>query len=487
MMALGERATAMLNDPDFAGEERRSWRFFDARRAPLRELLALRFRNQNLENDFWRYYSPISLFQSRLAFLLASVFLVSDYAADAISYGLAGATANLLRIILLSPLFIAMFAVSFYTYIQKRYEIYISCFFALTASILFLTLFFLDKEGGNGLSSTVGFLNLFFILLFSFVMIGTRFHASIITSIFITIVFMSLLYVATGANVKLYYLFYQIFTMFSLCALLGFTREFVLRADFATQIELAEARLAKDRADARYLEWLRSLAAFLRHEVRHPVAQINSSLELIQLADINDSVGDYTTSASNGVQHVWNLIERASRATDAEAFVRQSHARWIDLPALLTETVGSFQQTNSGINFSLRQPTALRVHADPTLIKEGVGNLLSNAASFAQDQSTVDISLETNGLHALIQVANKGALIEGEVKTLFSPFFSTRSGPSSEHHGLGLYLVRLIAEQHDGTAHISNLDDGSGVVATIQLPLPTMDRRSSGSPEPSRT
>ena len=54
---------------------------------------------------------------------------------------------------------------------------------------------------------------------------------------------------------------------------------------------------------------------------------------------------------------------------------------------------------------------------------------------------------------------------------LFGPFASTRSGPSSEHQGLGLYLVRLVAEHHGGKAIISNLDDGSGVEASIFLPL----------------
>ncbi len=192
----------MFKDPEVAGEHYGFWRFLQTRRISLRELLALRFRNPDLESDFSRYYTPISLFQSRLAFLLASVFLISDYAADAICYGLAGAPANLLRVIVLSPLFIVILVASFYPYIQKRYEAHVSVFFTVTASILFLTLYWVDKDGGNGLSSTVGFLNLFFILIFSFVMIGTRFYTSIITSLFITTVFVSLLYIGVGANIK---------------------------------------------------------------------------------------------------------------------------------------------------------------------------------------------------------------------------------------------------------------------------------------------
>ena len=41
------------------------------------------------------------------------------------------------------------------------------------------------------------------------------------------------------------------------------------------------------------------------------------------------------------------------------------------------------------------------------------------------------------------------------------------------HLGLGLYIVRLIAEAHRGTVHADNRGDGSGVVVTVALPLPT--------------
>jgi two-component system, OmpR family, sensor histidine kinase ChvG len=115
----------------------------------------------------------------------------------------------------------------------------------------------------------------------------------------------------------------------------------------------------------------------------------------------------------------------------------------------------------------------VRVNVDPALLKEAVSNLLSNAASFATEQSTVEIRLEQTATSATIKVRNKGPLLSNDAEVLFGPFASTRSGPFSKHQGLGLYLVRLIAEHHGGTAAIMDIDDKSGVEASIRLLLQT--------------
>lgn len=262
--------------------------------------------------------------------------------------------------------------------------------------------------------------------------------------------------------------------------------ERLFRDQFLAERDLEREREALSRqnhSNARYLAWLRQLAQFLRHEVRHPVAQINSSVEIAQLACADDPrVAPYLASAVASNQQVWNLIERASQATDAEAFVRQFQGRWIDLGAVLTEQLDAFRNANPGVEFRLTGRTGIWTWLDPTQVKEAVGNLLSNAVSFADEGSTIEIDLAVTRAEAVVSVTNRGPLVDGNPEALFGPFVSARRELPGEHHGLGLYLVRLIAEQHGGTATIANLDDGSGVRAAIRLPLSAV----TGTPSDSR-
>jgi signal transduction histidine kinase len=249
---------------------------------------------------------------------------------------------------------------------------------------------------------------------------------------------------------------------------LSYTIEFLERKSFILSRQLKQEKERSDNHSA----WLHQLATFLRHEVRQPVAQINSSIELSALRRHDAAALEgHLTDATRATQHVWNLIERASRATDAEAYVREGHRERIDLQQLLSELVQSFTNTYSGVEFKFHGQIEVYVSADPDLIKEAISNLLSNAASFADEQTVIDVFLQRRGSMAEIRVCNKGPLIGGDTNTLFQPFATTRSGSSGEHHGLGLYLVRLIAQQHGGRAAIANAADGTGVEATIMIPV----------------
>jgi signal transduction histidine kinase len=73
----------------------------------------------------------------------------------------------------------------------------------------------------------------------------------------------------------------------------------------------------------------------------------------------------------------------------------------------------------------------------------------------------------------VLEVANDGPLIAARVLPhLFESLYEHRSGRDDKpHFGLGLYIVKLIAEFHGGTARAANREDGGGVVFTVTLPM----------------
>jgi signal transduction histidine kinase len=124
-------------------------------------------------------------------------------------------------------------------------------------------------------------------------------------------------------------------------------------------------------------------------------AQISSSVELIQLLSNNDGrLKPYVVRASQAAAHVWNLIERASRAADVEEFVRQSQSRLININHLLAQLIASHRQIYFGVDFRLESIASIYVHSDPALIKEAVGNLLVIAVSFAREGIAVKVAYD---------------------------------------------------------------------------------------------
>ena len=146
--------------------------------------------------------------------------------------------------------------------------------------------------------------------------------------------------------------------VFSLALILGllflcaYQRETVSRSLFLRNKEKQQAARRHIEENERDLEWLRSLAAFLRHEVRQPVALVSSSLDIMRLHQPKDDIKEQIKNAETGVRHVWNLIDRATRATDLEAFVRESQARSVDAGQLIGDLVNEFGQTYTGVGFT---------------------------------------------------------------------------------------------------------------------------------------
>jgi len=113
----------------------------------------------------------------------------------------------------------------------------------------------------------------------------------------------------------------------------------------------------------------------------------------------------------------------------------------------------------------------------PDAIAQLLDKLVENANDFAPPESAIRISLEADARMARLAVENDGPPLPGEaIARLFESMVSLR-GPESRgeavdgaHLGLGLYIVRLVAEWHGGRVRASNLPSGRGVRFEVELP-----------------
>ncbi|MBS0614725.1 MAG: histidine kinase, partial [Proteobacteria bacterium] len=85
----------------------------------------------------------------------------------------------------------------------------------------------------------------------------------------------------------------------------------------------------------------------------------------------------------------------------------------------------------------------------------------------------IRIALRRDAASYVLEVGNDGPVIpESLLPRLFESLFELRDAAGERpHFGLGLYIVRLIAEFHDGRVSVANRADGSGVVFSVALPM----------------
>jgi dedicated sortase system histidine kinase len=223
-----------------------------------------------------------------------------------------------------------------------------------------------------------------------------------------------------------------------------------------------------------YNDYLRTLSRKLSHELRTPIAVIQTSLEnLEQAADKETQSSVYLQRARTGLQRLNRILTAMSEANRLEESIRNNQLTDVDLVTLLREVFEAYRGIYPGHALVLDiQAEAAFVAGVPDLIVQALDKLMDNAASFCPTGGKIELRLAavTDGWD--ISVCNEGSALREELQdSLFEPMVSLRGNESSDVHlGLGLHIVRLIVDFHRGRVRADNLPEGRGVGVTIHLP-----------------
>lgn len=227
---------------------------------------------------------------------------------------------------------------------------------------------------------------------------------------------------------------------------------------------------------AQYTQYLEALSSRLSHELRTPLSVVRTSLENLDMDTLDEQSRVLIQRADGGAAHLGRIIKALVDSTRLEQSVQSVDTQNVDLAQWVQASADLYQQVYPDIHFIVHPADlpVLRVLASPELLQQAMDKLVDNAVSFSSDATVVlQLTLDStaNRPHALLSVANRGPAIDEAIsEQLFDPLVSHRTSSVDEMHlGLGLYIVRLIAEGVGGEAFARN--QSGWVVFGLSLPL----------------
>lgn len=210
------------------------------------------------------------------------------------------------------------------------------------------------------------------------------------------------------------------------------------------------------------------------HEIKTPLAVIDAANEV---QEIESGESEWTQSIHEQVARLTALTERLvflARMDEGSAGFTMAS---IDLSEAVDKAAAPFESVavSRGKRLSMSVATGVRAHADAAAVAQVVELLLDNATRYASEGSVIELSLR-----AVSRGAGKGSaelvvsnavdeLPEGDLDRLFDRFYRADVSRSSKTggSGVGLSVVRAIAEAHGGSASVCG--HGNQITFTVRL------------------
>ncbi len=230
------------------------------------------------------------------------------------------------------------------------------------------------------------------------------------------------------------------------------------------------ARLLQAVSD--YTAYLQKLAGRLSHELKTPLAMTRSSLENLASESLSPDARRYLERAREGLERQASMVRAMAAATRLEAAIESAEWETIDLTHFLGRCLEGYRTTYPGRLIKIEMPSEPCPHlCAPELLAQALDTLVDTALSLTGNEDTLTLILETEPGGVALKVRNSGSRLPDVLpEQLFDSLVSLRTHGGGQHLGLGLYIVRLVAQAHGGSVMAQNLPAGRGVEFSIRLP-----------------
>ncbi|GIV54859.1 MAG: hypothetical protein KatS3mg039_1377 [Candidatus Kapaibacterium sp.] len=214
------------------------------------------------------------------------------------------------------------------------------------------------------------------------------------------------------------------------------------------------------------------------HDMQNPIANLSALLK--ELHNRREQLPPWATESielcTQSVALLQVLIEDVLSATQLDSRPTLQR-RQLDVAQLLRSCARRFtaaaERKNIWINV-LTPPALPPLEADEYHLTKALDNLISNAIKYTPPGGAVTLEAASDGESIVLRVRDTGVgLTPEDIANAFGEFkrLSSRPTAGEPSTGLGLYIVRRIAELHGGSVHVESPGKGMGSTFTLTIPL----------------
>jgi signal transduction histidine kinase len=230
---------------------------------------------------------------------------------------------------------------------------------------------------------------------------------------------------------------------------------------------------ARNITEERRLEALRQeVLSLVSHDLRSPLTVVRGYLDILDRPLDDERRTTAIDSARRAAQRMEGLLDDLLHATRAEAVFAPRVMRPVDLSVLVEGVATALQMSVEQDIITSLEPGVM-VLGDPFRLEQAVTNLIGNAIKHGPAQGEVRVSVETRNDRVVVSIEDDGPGIPADQREhVFQRGTRGSASQSTPGMGLGLYIVRVVAEAHGGLAYVDDSDSGTRFVLDLPIVRP---------------
>lgn len=216
------------------------------------------------------------------------------------------------------------------------------------------------------------------------------------------------------------------------------------------------------------------LRSTIAHDIRTPITVIKGNLEIIEEFLPQNKISDEkalqfvggTINHVERLEHFIDVIKQINSLVDIEAeYKKTTYLELVEKMREIQERLCTKEKISHAFSCEERDD---EIKVDSMIVMEVEENLISNALRYAKEKIKVSLEIKQDYLYLMVEDDGKG--FQESPQKLLQAYYKSREESGDIHYGLGLYISKILCENHQGELVLKNSQDG-GALAIAKFKL----------------